>query len=62
VLVVGSGVSTNATAIAGLSHFGFWWDNYSSLEASVVVSATQTSVLNGLYADLGGSYMMCHPA
>jgi len=47
----------NAASIAGLPHFGFLWD--SSAANAPVIFPTQTSVLDGLDAHLGGSYAMC---
>jgi hypothetical protein len=49
--------SRNAGDIANLPHFGFLWD--SSGANDPVTFPTQTSVLDGLDADLGGSYAMC---
>jgi hypothetical protein len=49
--------SANAASLANLPHFGFLWD--SSGPNNPVIFATQTSVLDGLDASLGGSYAMC---
>ena len=47
----------NAGSLAGLPHFGFLWDSQDA--NAPVIFPTQTSVLDGLDADLGGSYAMC---
>lgn len=46
----------NAGWIASLSHFGFRWDSPGN---TLVNFATQTSVLDGLDAQVGGSFAMC---
>jgi hypothetical protein len=43
-------ISTNATSIAGLNHFGFLWDVQTN---TLVNFATQASVLDGLNAEIG---------
>jgi hypothetical protein len=50
-------ISANAASIASLPNFGFLRD--SSGASDPVIFAAQTSVLDGLDADLGGSYAMC---
>ena len=55
--VLTSFAALNAGSLAGLPNFGFLWD---SQEANApVIFPTQASVLDGLDADLGGSYAMC---
>jgi hypothetical protein len=47
----------NAASLAVLPHFGFLWDSTGANDP--VIFPTQTSVLDGLDANLGGSYAMC---
>ena len=49
-------ISANATSIAGLNHFGFRWDSSAN---TLVNFATPASVLDGLNAEIGGSFAMC---
>lgn len=49
--------AVNADSLAGLPNFGFLWDSQGA--NAPVIFPTQTSVLDGLDADLGGSYAMC---
>jgi hypothetical protein len=56
-------ISQQATAVAGLSHFGPLWDAGTGTN-SPVISATQTSILDALNADPAGqgeatTYLMC---
>lgn len=49
-------IGKNATWIASLNRFGFQWDSPGN---TLVNFATQTSVLDGLDAQVGGSFAMC---
>jgi hypothetical protein len=49
-------ISKNATWIGSLNRFGFQWDSPGN---TLVNFASQTSVLDGLDAQVGGSFAMC---